>query len=498
MSPARPPDPRVRRRLLLLGAGLIALVLVLVPELAAARPGGGESYGGGGGGGGGDGGGLDPGLVLYLILFAIEHPILAMILAVIAGIVYFGNKLAGGTDVDVGAVGQRPVEAPRLTTRAALEKLKSDDPDFSVIVFEDFLHLLYGELQRARGRGQIGRVGVYVSDDVRSAASADPSLDAVEGVILGAIRYVSVNTVGDSAEVEVEVEANFGEVRADQRRRFYVLDRMVLRRKKGARSRPPTRVAKLDCPNCGAPFDQVRGNQCSHCREYVADARFDWVVDRFRRLRAEVRPPLLTGEVEERGTELPTVVDPRAEASLAALRSRDPAFDADAFRGRASLVFRELNAAWSAGDLSRVRAYIGESLFQSFAYWMDVYAASRARNMMEDTSILRIDLAKVSSDAYFDAITLRLFAKGKDYVVTEDGKVLKGHRHTMRTWSEYWTFVKGHVPGRATQTEPNCPNCGAPIQVDVAGVCSYCRAKITSGEFDWVLTRIEQDETYRG
>jgi hypothetical protein len=44
----------------------------------------------------------------------------------------------------------------------------------------------------------------------------------------------------------------------------------------------------------------------------------------------------------------------------------------------------------------------------------------------------------------------------------------------------------------------NCPNCGAALKINRAGVCEYCQGKVTSGEFDWVLSRIEQDEAYRG
>jgi hypothetical protein len=29
-------------------------------------------------------------------------------------------------------------------------------------------------------------------------------------------------------------------------------------------------------------------------------------------------------------------------------------------------------------------------------------------------------------------------------------------------------------------------------------VYEHCQGKVTSGEFDWVLSRIEQDEAYRG
>ena len=45
--------------------------------------------------------------------------------------------------------------------------------------------------------------------------------------------------------------------------------------------------------------------------------------------------------------------------------------------------------------------------------------------------------------------------------------------------------------------DPSCPNCGASLDINMTGHCAYCKAKVTSGEFDWVLSRIEQDEVYR-
>jgi len=53
----------------------------------------------------------------------------------------------------------------------------------------------------------------------------------------------------------------------------------------------------------------------------------------------------------------------------------------------------------------------------------------------------------------------------------------------------------GSGPARA---DLNCPNCGAALKINAAGVCEYCSGKITSGDFDWVLSKIEQDESYAG
>lgn len=63
--------------------------------------------------------------------------------------------------------------------------------------------------------------------------------------------------------------------------------------------------------------------------------------------------------------------------------------------------------------------------------------------------------------------------------------------------SEYWTFVRGVATKGTPRSDGACPSCGAPIgALDMAGKCGSCGAKVTSGDFDWVLSRIEQDEVY--
>jgi hypothetical protein len=39
-----------------------------------------------------------------------------------------------------------------------------------------------------------------------------------------------------------------------------------------------------------------------------------------------------------------------------------------------------------------------------------------------------------------------------------------------------------------------CLSCGAPVSLNQIGECRYCKAAVTSGKFDWVVSRIEQDD----
>jgi hypothetical protein len=440
-------------------------------------------------------------LVELLIWLCIEHPQVGipLTLLVIAGMVIRwaiqrGMKAWSTTHVDVNAV--QKVEQAASSARRELEQLRAHDPEFSLVLFEDFVYMLYGAVQRARGVGA-GWLAAYLEPQM-AASLPQPELADVQGIVIGALRYEHV-ALGDTVEVELEIEANYVEVlRTGEQRRYYVVEAFTLSRAVSAKSRPFSRAHKLDCPNCGAPLEALRGVECSYCRQQVGLGRFDWMVTSLDNHSREARGPLLTSDVAETGTELPTIADRDAPAAFQGLQQRDPSLTWQSLTTRMAHVFAELQAAWSGREPLRIRPYVSDNLFQTMYYWIDLYLQSRCRNVTEGERILRIDLARVTSDKHYDAVTVRLFASSIDYTVSDDGKVLSGSRSRQRTYSEYWTWIRGSARKGQSRGDLNCPNCGAPLRIGMAGACEYCRIKVTAGEFDWVLSRIEQDDSYSG
>jgi predicted lipid-binding transport protein (Tim44 family) len=486
--------------------GIAAAVgMLLVAAAAFARPGGGHSYSGPSSGGGGSGSGELIGLLIWLVF---EHPVIGipvLIVVIIVAIVRSRTRKPSDGWATVNAGGgasgwqAEPVQRPTIVSRTQLDQLRRIDPEFSAVLFEDFAYLLYAQLQRGRA-GQLAPLAPYVHAPILQALHSDPNLADVRGIVIGAMRIVSFSGIGiPRIHVELEFEANLEEVfRQGGLQRFYVLDRILLVRAREAKSRPFARARILDCPNCGAPLSAVRGTQCTYCKQEVGGGRFDWQVEGARTLSREQRGPLLTSNVEETGTDLPTITAPGADVRMQELQRRDPGFRWETLQHRVAHIFGALQAGWSGRDASMIRPYISDNLFQSMVYWIDLYTRERCRNANEQASILRIDLANVLSDKHYDAITLRLFAQGMDYTISDDGRLLSGSRSRLRTYSEYWTLIRGAQKKGEPKGDANCPNCGAPLKIDQVGNCTYCSAKVTSGEFDWVLSRIEQDEAYSG
>ena len=499
-------------RVLLAIAGLVLCYSVS----AWARPGGGHSYSGGShssgsshsSGGGGGGGSGDGGAIIQLLLWlCIEHPAIGIPLVIGIGLFLVVKAIVGkaraawSTTPNVSADAVRAVQRVERSARLSrmdLDGIRGVDPAFSLVLFEDFAYMLYAAVQRARALGT-QPIAAYLSPQLAQQL-VDPQLGDVQGIVIGAMRYERFSgTQGPMIEIELELESNYVEVvRSGGTRRFYAVDRIVLTRAVTARSRPAKRSQTLDCPNCGAPLEAVRGTECSYCRQNVGFGRFDWMIASLVSVSREPRGPLLTSNVEEQGTELPTIVDLGGATRFGQLQAKDPALTWDALQGRVGLIFNELQVAWTGREPLRIRPFVTDNLFQSMYYWIDLYTQARCRNVNENARILRIDLANTISDATYDAITLRVFAMGIDYTLSDDGKLLSGNRSRPRTYSEYWTLIRGTTRRGEPRRDSTCAHCGAPLKIGMTGQCEYCRVKVTSGDFDWVLSRIEQDESYSG
>ncbi|MDQ3301025.1 MAG: Tim44 domain-containing protein [Myxococcota bacterium] len=479
----------------------IALLVEILGGLAFARPGGGDSYSGGGGhGGSSDGGGGDSGaifeLLYWLIRIAIEAPMIGLpLIGIVVGwLVYSAYKKHQNKDWDSGP----PVTLQRAQS---LESLREIDPDFSQIVFEDFAFRLFSAAHRARHAAEaLATIAPYVSPGAREAlATRAPIGEPVASVVIGALRTYRVEIpaepAGNRVRIGIELEANVTTATSTA----YSVETWLFERDATRHSKPPGAAKRFPCPNCGAPWQaSATGTQvCASCNEVVDNGRFDWVVAQIAVRSIDQRPPTLTDEVPERGTDLPTYRQDAADERWVALEREDPAITDVAFDARLRMIYDQLHRAWAANDLRPARGLLSDGLYDYLQYWIDAYRRQGLRNELVDMRITHTALAKVARDRWYDAATIRIWATGKDYVVRGED-VVRGSKRRERKYSEYWTLVRSATRKGAPVTNPACSNCGAPLQITMAGDCTHCGAHLTAGEFDWVLSKIEQDDSYRG
>ena len=519
MTHFRLPIANCRLKMRIVFAFLIVVSAVLMASDAFARVGGGQGYGGGGGSGGGGGGGGGAGALVYLLIrfliwLTFEHPLIGIPvdIIVIGTVVYWFSRSSTKpvSFASSNIIAPDPVaSAQQQGFQRAFNQLRRFDPNFSEIIFTDFCYALYGRAHNARGRGAkaLDELSPYLSEPARASLLQlnSPNLKAVEGIIVGAMQVVAVRGLDTpTVRISIEFDANYteftpreGDPRGEMS--YYVRERWELERKRDVLSPTPEQATALHCPRCGAALQKDTAGACAFCGTKIDSGEFQWYVRSIATLSREAKGPLLTSDVPEMGTLNPTITQPNFPAVRAVFEQNNPSFTWADFQARARLIFTELQAAWSMLNWERARPHETDNIFQMHRYWIDAYQRQGLRNALDQCQISAMQPVKIKVDAFYNAITLRIFAQGYDYTIDKNGRVVAGSNKNLRQWSEYWTFVRYSkakpVPSRA---DLNCPNCGAPLKVNATGICEFCGGKITSGEFDWVLSKIEQDESYAG
>ena len=497
--------------------------LLFLPAEALARVGGGQSYGGGGGHGGGGGGGA--GAIIWLIFqlfrmlvyLTIEYPVIGIPLDIIlvAGVIFYllkrqrsGPQSFSSVSISEPQTGDAADLGPQAVSRG-FDRLRKFDPNFSEIVFTDFCYALYAKAHDARGHGTatLDLLSPYLSESARKSLLQrnPPGTQEVKGIIIGSMRVAQIDGLETPlVRVGLIFETNYTEVvkRADgtsAEMSYYVRERWELERKRDVLSPPPAQATALHCPRCGAPLQRDTIGACAFCGTKIDSGEFQWFVRNIALLSSEARGPLLTSDVPEEGTDLPSVIQPNFASIRAEFERDNPEFSWGTFEARARLIFNELQAAWSTLNWERARPHETDNLFQMHQYWIEAYKRQHLRNLIDDCAVAAMQPVKLQEDTFYHGITLRIWAEGRDYTVDANGNVVSGSKQNKRRWSEYWTFIRNRkAKSGAVHTDLNCPNCGSPLKVNASGICEFCGGKITSGEFDWVLSKIEQDESYTG
>ena len=179
---------------------------------------------------------------------------------------------------------------------------------------------------------------------------------------------------------------------------------------------------------------------------------------------------------------------------MAEYRTVDPDFDEAALSELISNLYVRMQNCWTAGDLSMLRPYFTDALVTQFERQLKQKTAQGLVNHIDRISVQNVTLRGFRQENNTDHIIAKVETRIVDYTVEKStGKIVSGSNTAEKFMTYEWDMSR--TTGFATLKKDGvgrvfCPNCGAPLDVNVSARCEYCGGVITNSDHDWAIAKI--------
>jgi len=385
-------------------------------------------------------------------------------------------------------------------------QLQKEDPQFSLPLFLDFVQLLFTNLHTFAVKKKKNLVDMYTYPSLKytrdNLIETYNAFEDIHDIVIGSISVLSIDLTSsyiNSITIGFESNMTLKKKYSEKEEVYYNYSVWELQRDKSVISKGPGEINKIACPHCGGTLDDNQEKKCPYCGYQFTPGKDSWALySILTQKRSKLSPKVSTEYAEERGTRAPTIFQPGLESKYVSIKQKYPDFSESRFFERVKFIFNMLQKAWSSREWEYARPFETDPIFQVHLYWINRYKKERIQNVLEDIHIEKTELVKIIRDYYYDAFTVRIHASMIDYTISDKGKLLGGDRGKPRPFTEYWTFIRRAGVKEKDGENHRCPSCGSSLKIGMMGKCSHCDTKITNGDFDWVLSMIEQDESYTG
>ena len=177
------------------------------------------------------------------------------------------------------------------------------------------------------------------------------------------------------------------------------------------------------------------------------------------------------------------------------IKTWDPDFSEEAVKQRLSNLYVQMQNCWTDRDISPLRGDFTDEQFAQYDRQLQRYRSEGQTPVVERIAVMDVNFSGVKQDDTHDILVATLATRITTYVKNDsDGKIVSGNPNAEKFMRYEWTLIRpkgSKTLAQKTDAAFNCPNCGAPMDINKSAKCPYCGSIVNRSDYDWVISGIK-------
>lgn len=172
----------------------------------------------------------------------------------------------------------------------------------------------------------------------------------------------------------------------------------------------------------------------------------------------------------------------------------DENFDETELTSKLSNLYVQMQDCWQKKDITPIRPYCTDTFFTQMDNQLQRKKQQGQTNYIERIAVLSVNFRGWCQEGGNDVLVARLNTRIVDYTLDDKtGNLVSGSKDKEKFMVYEWDLVC--TTGTKTEKDKpmqtvNCPNCGAPVEINASAKCPYCGSVITLEEHGFALNAI--------
>lgn len=173
------------------------------------------------------------------------------------------------------------------------------------------------------------------------------------------------------------------------------------------------------------------------------------------------------------------------------LIKHDSDFAESKFKSKVENTFVQIKLAIVTGKIEKIDHFVNDETYEKIKRKVESDKENNRIHIYDELNVSNVEIIGVEELNDCFKITVKVHSKALEYYIDrESKKYISGNNHSRTekdTIIEY-TKMKNAQEYKVVR---KCPTCGAAIDVNANGQCSYCHTIFNLEKYDWVITKME-------
>lgn len=178
-------------------------------------------------------------------------------------------------------------------------------------------------------------------------------------------------------------------------------------------------------------------------------------------------------------------------ASVEELTKLDSDFTESGFKAKVDNTFIMILSCIIDRDMNKVKHKISSQLYDKYNSIVQNLKNNKEIQMYDELNVKNTYIKDINITDTSYIITVKLVSRYMDYIIDENTKKYKRGINSERIEKDNTLVFVKRRDAKKMGVVKQCTYCGASIDFNSNGICSFCRKPFDTEKYDWVLTSME-------